>query len=100
MKQNTKLEHFEIKWENQIEDIKGEEFSPKQCRNIYIEFTSDVKSIISDPSIDFKESERVIRSVRTDLTVALEQAKSNYREQLVSLLEKIKFHIELKVFNF
>jgi hypothetical protein len=94
MAQNEKLESFEREWRGRIAEIKESEFSPKSCHNIYGDFTRDIEAIVTDVSIDFGESEPVLRSIRADLTIALEQAKSNYRKSLDSPWEQMKFSIE------
>jgi len=96
---DERLVKLENDWNCRIKEIKESEFSPKQCKNVYMDFTADVEAIVSDVSIDFDESEPVLRSIRADLTIALEQARSNYREQLGSFLEKIKFDIEVKLIS-
>jgi hypothetical protein len=91
---DERLVELEEDWSRRIEEIKESEFSPKQCKNVYMDFTSDLEAVVSDVSIDFNESEPVLRSIRADLTVALEQAKANYREELGSPWEKVKFNVE------
>lgn len=99
------IEKFEQKWREKIEEIKQSEFSPKQCRNIEEQFIQDIRRITTRPDSNFEEMTEALdksSSLKSDLILALEQAKSNYRKNKDSPLEKIKIKIEeiqLKIFN-
>lgn len=99
------IKEFEQKWKEKIREIKQSEFSSSQCRNIEEQFIQDIRRITTRPDSNFKEMSEALdksSSLKSDLILALEQAKSNYRKNKESPLEKIKIKIEevqLKIFN-
>lgn len=95
-----RLQRFEDEWADRTEEIKEQELSPKQCKRIEDEFTESLRDILIDLDIDFdSDTQQRLHSVRSDLSLALEQARSNYRDQLGSILSKIQFEIQLRLLN-
>jgi len=91
----NKLEEFKKRWSNKCQEIKQEEFSPEQCKEIHIQFAEEELSFLKKINVDLDpEIEFELNKISNDLHLALESALSNYNKNKKGFLERINIKID------